>query len=213
MALQTSGQVVKGTVASVGAGSTGVPFGQDQFTAGYVSELNARYGSLTLAGVVFGVQFAQGAAAAASATAAGAFVLYNPVNSGKNLVLLESVVTLATGSVQTTNYDYGIATWTNQNPTAVTPGNTPQCTLVGSGNTAVAKTATVATIVGGSTVPIRQIASFQNGATAAFGSASVKDEIAGAVVVAPGSGIDLVAITAAGTAAQVLSYTWAELPV
>ncbi len=197
-------------------GAVGKQTGQN-LTAGFgefsdllVTELQPRYYQNTYRGSVFGVTFASGSAAAASATATGAFSLFNPLSSGKNLVLIDAIVTLVTFSVTTTFFGYGLAGFT-QTPTTVTLGNTPVNQFIGGAATSVAKTYTVGTLVGASTATVRQLAAFYPDLAAGDMVASIKDEIAGVVVVQPGSGIDLVSTTTAGTATQILSYTWAEI--
>jgi hypothetical protein len=178
------------------------------------SDLLARYAYMNLNGSVFGVGYAAAALAAPSATQAGAFTLYNPSGSGKNLVLLEIPTALTTfTAIATTVCAIGVYTFSNQTPTTLTGGNAPLCALVGAGNLSVAKTYTAATIVGGNTFPIRQVSNM--GVLTAVGVADVitKDEVAGALIVAPGSGFGLAATATAADDTIQVTYTWAELPI
>lgn len=179
-----------------------------------ISELNGRYYENVYRGNVFVGSYTAAALAAPSATAIGAFGLYNPIGSGKNLVILEISTALTTfTAVATTVCAIGAYSFTNQTPTATTPGNTPFSALIGSGNTSIAKTYTAATIVAGNTVAIRNVANVGVMTAVGFGSVLFKDEVAGALVVAPGSGFGLAATaTAADDTVQVV-YTWAELPI
>jgi hypothetical protein len=178
------------------------------------SDLLPRYANLVQAGVVFGVGYAAAALAAPSATASGSFTLYNPIGSGKNLVLMEVTAALTTfTAVATTICAIGAYTFTNQTPTALTPGNTPLNALVGAGGGSVAKTYTAATIVGGNTFPIRQVGNTGILTPVGFAGDLMKDEVAGALVVAPGSGFGLAATATAADDTIQVCYTWAELPI
>jgi hypothetical protein len=179
-----------------------------------VSELMARYYEQNYRGNLFGVGYTAAALAAPSATASGSFTLYNPLNSGKNLVLLEITTSLTTWTVQTTTSPaIGVYTFANQTPTALTPGNTPLCALIGSGNASVAKTYTAATIVGGNTFPIRQVANFAVATAVGAIELIYKDEVAGALILTPGNGFGLAATATAASDTIQVAYTWTEIPV
>jgi hypothetical protein len=179
-----------------------------------VSELLPRYGALVQYGVVFGVGYAAAALAAPSATQAGAFTLFNPLGSGKNLFILEITTALTTfTAVATTICAIGAYTFTNQQPSTLTPGNVPLNALVGNGNASIAKTYTAATIVGGNTFPIRQVGNTGILTAVGFAGDLMKDEVAGALVIAPGSGFGLAATATAADDTVQVAYTWAELPV
>src|SRR5277367_3145070 len=133
MAIQTSGTVAKGALPGYGAGASPV-ISQDQFGANLVTELNARYANLVLSGSVFGVSYTAAALIVPSATATGAFALFNPANSGKNLVILAGLSGLTAQTTPgTTGFAIGYQFVPNQTPTTVTPGNTPQNALIGNG--------------------------------------------------------------------------------
>lgn len=201
-------------------GATGKQVGQvpvasaGEFGEVLVTELMARYYQNNYRGNLFGVGYAAAALAAPSATASGAFTLYNPLNSGKNLVLLEITTALTTfTAVATTICAIGVYTFANQTPTALTPGNNPLCALIGSGNASVAKTYTAATIVGGNTFPIRQIANTGILTAVGFAGDLNKDEVAGALILTPGNGFGLAATATAADDTIQVAYTWAEIPV
>lgn len=179
-----------------------------------VNELMARYYQQNYRGNMFAAGYTAAALAAPSATAAGSFTLYNPIGSGKNLVILEITSALTTfTAVATTICAIGVYTFTNQTPTALTPGNTPQCTLVGSSNASIAKTYTAATIVGGNTVPIRQVNNIGILTAVGFADNLGKDEVAGALVITPGCGFGLAATATAADDTIQACYTWAEIPI
>jgi hypothetical protein len=209
-------------MANIGVqqGATGKQVGQvpvasaGEFGEVLVNELMARYYQQNYRGNLFCAGYAAAALAAPSATAAGSFTLYNPLGSGKNLVLLEITTALTTfTAVATTICAIGVYAFTNQTPTALTPGNTPQCALVGSGNTSIAKTYTAATIVGGSTVAIRQVGNTGILTAVGFAGDLIKDEVAGALIITPGSGFGLAATATAADDTIQVGYTWAEIPV
>jgi hypothetical protein len=175
------------------------------------SELLPRYGALSLSGTVFSVTYASGTVAASSATSTGPFALWNPSGSGKNLILLMASLPVITFTAGTTGAGLGFQFVANQTPTTVTAGPTPACTLVGSGNTSVAKTYTVGTLVGAPTTMAYQVGGVYLD-VAAGDTLTLKDELAGAVVVAPGSGITVV-MTGTLVATLIPTLLWAELAI
>ena len=192
------------------AQGTNPPLMQSRFADAGVSEIQAKYQILCENGYIFSTFYASGAVAAASATVAGAFELFNPPNSGVNLVLINVMAQVVTFTPGTTGAGFGFQAVANQQPTTTTPGNTPTCAMVGSAVKSSANVFTVGTIVGAPTTPFYLI----GGAyldLAAGDIASVDKEIAGAVQVAPGSGI---CIVSSGTLVANLtaSITWAEIP-
>jgi hypothetical protein len=210
MALQTSGQVVKGSLPGYSSGSAPV-FSQDQFGGILVSELNARYANLGLTGAIFGAQYAAAATAAASATAVGAFGLFNPAGSGKNLVLLDAVVSITTVAAATTVLQAGFQAIPNQTPTTQTATTVITNAFVGSSVTSVAKALTAGTVVGAPTATFRTVGSFYLDLAAGDIVTSIKDQIDGEIIIAPNSTLSLVSI--ANTPTVSLSLTWAEVAI
>lgn len=211
MALQIAGQVQKGIFPSLASGSSSQPLTQGQYAEAMVSELNARYANLVLTGQVFGVTFASGAVAAASATATGTAALFNPAGSGLNLVLLAVNVPTITFTAGTTGAGFGLQLVGNQTPTTVTAGNVAQNLLVGASRVSVAKTFIAGTLVGASTV----IGYGLGGAyldLAAGNAYATPYDIGGAVIIAPNSGVCLVS-TGTLTVSAAPSFMWAELPI
>lgn len=175
------------------------------------SELLPRYSYLVLSGNVYSVQYASGTIAAASATATGPFGLFNPANSGKNMILLAANIPVTTFTAGTTGAGFGLQFVANQTPTTVTPGNTPLNNLVGSGNTSVAKTYTAGTLVGAPTVMSYGLAGAY--LDLAAGDVTTTDtDVSGAVAISPNSGVCLV-MTGTLVATVVPTFTWAELPI
>jgi hypothetical protein len=209
-------------MANIGVqqGATGKQVGQvpvasaGEYGEVLFNELMARYYQQNYRGNIFAVSYTPAALAAPSATAAGSFTLYNPTGSGKNLVLLEITTSLTSfTAVATTICAIGVYTFTNQTPTALTPGNAPQCSLVGSSNGSIAKTYTAAAIVGGNTAAIRQVNNIGILTAVGFADNLGKDEVAGALMIAPGCGFGLAATATAADDTIQAAYTWAEIPV
>jgi hypothetical protein len=199
-------------------GATGKQLGQvpiasaGEFGEVLISDLHSRYYENNYRGNVFGVGYAAAALAAPSATSPGSFTLYNPLGSGKNLVMLEITSALTTfTAVATTICAIGVYTFTNQTPTGLTPGNTPLCALVGSGNASIAKTYTAATVVGGNTFPIRQVNNTGILTAVGFAGNFAKDDVSGALIITPGCGFGLAATATAADDTIQVCYTWAEV--
>lgn len=205
------GQTLKpGSLPNYGTG-TNQEVTQDQFGAVAVSEFNARYYNLVAQGLVYGVQFASAATAAASATATGAFCLFNPASSGKNLVLLDMTMLLNAFTAATTGLVAGIQLVSNQTPSTITAGNTPSNLLAGSTNGAVAKPYTAGTLVGAPTGVARISGGWYFDLAASALQTSIKDQVDGAIVIAPGSMANIVSV--ANTPTIIAGLTWAEIPV
>ena len=181
------------------------------------ADTHGRYQEAVYRGNVFSVPFAAAALAAASATAAGAFLLNNPIGSGKNLVLLdcETVVTaftvVATGT--------GIIMGALINPTFSALGTpvVPTCNLIGSPNASVARgypSGTYAVLPSVTPPGLRVLGGLYEDLAASSFVAYMKDEIAGVVIVAPGNAINIYGL--GGTPADVTiaaTITWEEIPL
>ena len=176
-----------------------------------VSELQARYYENTYRGNVFGVSFPSAALAAASATTLGAFVLFNPAASGKNLVIHDIEIELTSFSASTNPLQVGVVAIPNQTPTSVGAGNTPVCTFVGNGAKSVATPYVSGTTVGAPTTPFRYSAGFYLD-LAASDLQGAKDIVDGEIIVGQGSAIQLVALATVPTNAVIVSMTWSEVP-
>jgi hypothetical protein len=180
-----------------------------------VMDAHARYYDAVRRGNVFLSANTAALALSVNSTTATGLILYNPLNSGKSLVLLEVCVALSslpagasllvlTGGAQPAA------------PTGVT--------LVTSGNNGVqsaypgkfSNAASVALVYSAATIANAAIARWIGGGPAATvaGSTSfppfIRDEIAGAIVLAPGQVISLQAVTTAITVGA--SMTWEEVP-
>lgn len=175
------------------------------------SDVHGRYQEAVLSGNTFTASnTAVQALSLNSATATG-LVLSNPLGSGKNLVLLEVCIAVASLPAGQSNF----VLTANNNPAAAatvhTTPITPKNALLG-GSTGVGLVDSAATLPVAPTI-IRAI----GGGCAATIAASttwtpfIKDEVAGAVVLAPGTTVSLQALTTA--ISVVASFTWEEVAI
>jgi hypothetical protein len=189
------------------------PIRQARDASAVVQDSHGRYQEAVIRGNVFFACNQAGIAAGTGlATAAKNMTLYNPLGSGKNLVLLE--ITLAMTVIPAA--DPGAIMLAANLPTPVVPAapatvtaETVQNALLG-GPAGVAKVYNTATLAA-APVAIRNIASaawVTTGTTTALNT--VKDEVAGAIIIPPGCYVSIMA-----TAAVTLqcSMTWEEVPV
>lgn len=183
-----------------------------------MSEVLPRYAALTWSGLVFTIAQTAAAALTANGTTTTGLTIWNPTGSGKNLVLIDvtagiTPLTLATvgiqvmlgGGIQATVPTFGSAV-------------TPACTLLGSANQSIAKAGTGSTTIANAPTALRCVGSWEStvlttsgGATAT--ASTLKDEIAGAVIVGPGMALTLFGIGTVADASVNAAFTWAELPV
>lgn len=182
-----------------------------------VSEVLPRYGALAWSGLVFSVGQTAAAALTAVGTTTTGLTLWNPLGSGKNLMLIDvtlgiTPLTLATVGIQVM-LGGGLQTATPAFGSALTPINN----LLGAG-ASLAKAGTGSTTIAPTPNPMRCVASWEStvlttngGATAT--AVAIKDEIAGLIVVPPGQVITLYGIGTVADASVNACFTWAELPV
>jgi hypothetical protein len=140
-----------------------------------------------------------------------AFYLHNPLNSGKNLVILSASMgylsgTLGAGSTYLTTHS-GVAV-ANPTGTAITPING---LLAGGSVSGVGKAFTTATVI--TQIALRPLLSFGPMlATSVFQPTPCNFRLDGEFIVAPGYGIGLHSIATAGTTPLVLfGMSWEEV--
>lgn len=142
------------------------------------------------------------------------YVLYNPVNSGKNLVILRTAVGYVSGTLGAGSLVY--ASNGAAQPAAPTGGTNPVTTtnLLGSGSGGVGKVYQASTLVA---APLIVRPAFTFGAflaTTAAINMPLIDEVAGEFIVTPGGIFVMQGVAAAGTTPLLLlSCTWEEVPV
>jgi hypothetical protein len=195
---------------SARTGSAQVSKGGDYGDA-LVADSMARYYNMVKRGnVFFAANSAVQALSVNSATATG-LILSNPVGSGKNLIILDCTIAIASvpgaiSEIVLTGNDGGAATVTH------TAALTVRNALMGSGaprQSSVAFADSQATIPATPTV-FRTFGSYLWIATAAnvIGTPVIKDEVAGALVLGPGTVVSVQAVTTA--ISVIASMTWAE---
>lgn len=179
-----------------------------------VAQASARYAEAVSRGRCYRGQTAvAGVAPGTSIGTTGAFSLYNPANSGVNLVLLEVSMgyisgTLGAGTiffVANTNINAAATTGT-----AITAVNA----LVGSGYTAVGSALTTSTLPATPTVMGPFCSLGASLASTAVQPWQIVRDVGGGIVVAPGATVSLEGVTAAGSSPLVaFGALWEEVAV
>ena len=205
------------TGKAVGQGQT---LGFGEYTDALVSELMPRYYEQTYRGNTF---VAANQAAVTSTTALTAsslnFTLFNPLGSGKNLVLLKIDMTVLPVT-ETTAGLAEVVLVANVAPSQAAPATvtalTPICTLLGSSANPVGKAYSTATLAAVPTV-IKALATIIS-PTAVGGAAviapSLNFDLEGGVIITPGNYVSVQSISTTETTAPGLlcSMKWMEIP-
>lgn len=193
-----------------------ITVGLGEFSELLVSELLPPRYELAYRGLSFSASWTAAALAAASTTF-GAFILYNPAGSGKNLVLskVQSVVTAFTPVATGQGWGiFAVPSGAIAPTTTLAAGNTPNNNLVG-GPPAQAKTAVSgANTVTATPVLLRLIGGLYPDLAAGDVTALFEADLAGEIIVPPGGLIQISGI--GGTPADVtieVTMSWYELPV
>ncbi len=181
---------------------------------GILSELNGRYYEQGYRGnAYFACNQSAIVPTAGLSTAGKVMTLHNPVGSGKNLVLLEILLSMTTlPAISTTTatniFLAGNLTASQAAPTSTTAETVQNCLLGGaSGVGKVYNTATLAA----TPVAIRPLATVDVLTAVGFASFVCKDEVAGALIIQPGIYVSIQA--SAATVALQCAMTWAELAI
>jgi hypothetical protein len=187
---------------------------------GLVSQdVGGRYEEGAYRGVIFTAAQTAGTAAIALAAGGATLQLFNPNNSKVNLSILDITVCLEaqTGLLQQVAVQLGGAA-TGATQTLTTPLTT-NSSLVGSKYTSQG-VALVSSTFSNTAIALRYLASYGQLATGTSTGIpailnSVKDEIAGAIMIPPGSYVGVYALTG-GTVGDITfsnSITWEEIPL
>lgn len=193
-----------------GTSGTAAPFRADTTGAQIVSDGHARYQEAALRGNLYFASNQAGIALPAGlTTAAKNMTLYNPLGSGKNLVLVDICmgVTAAMAAFSGVVALVGNVSASQAAPSTATAETVRNAYLGGgSGVGIVYNTCTLAA----TPVYLRSCFSLYWVTTGAVAtSAILKDEVAGAIIIPPGVYVSM-ASTAAATVQ--FSMTWEELP-
>lgn len=188
------------------------PLRSDRQGALVATDAHGRYQEAVVRGNVFTAanQAVQALSLNSTATATG-LILTNPAGSGKNLALLEIECFIAAAVTAVAN----VVLMANINPVAVAVAHTTPVTVrnafLGSGTSAVGLVDSAATLPA---VPILVRSLFGWTWVTAGTTASqlgVKDEVSGALILAPGTAVSLAAVTVAHSV--IAAFTWEEIPV
>lgn len=178
-----------------------------------VSELIPRYSYAALAKVMFHGSLTASAALVAAGTAAGPLTLFNPANSQMNAILTH--VNVGLGAVPTAGANevtVQLATTVNGTLSATTPGGkiTNGNLSATSGSVQLLTAATVSAAV----TPIRNLGYFGDVATTSVMiNGQIEVELAGSIVLAPGSFVTLIGLgTTPANFSVVAGATWLEIP-
>lgn len=182
----------------------------DKTGAQVVTDGHARYQEAVLRGNVFLASNQAGVALTVGiSTTSTGLALSNPPNSGKNLVILDLIIapTTAPAGIATIGIE-AVVVPTAVDSTHTTP-LTPRNALVGNTSTPVGKTDTAATLAA-TPIAIRAVPGGPV-ATGGISTPFIRDEIAGAIILAPGTALSLFCLT---TAISVLAtIVWEEVAV
>lgn len=206
-------------------GQTGKQTGQNltggfgEFSEVLITELQPRYYEQTYRGNMFNASNQAAITAPAALTASSVnFTLYNPLGSGKNVVLAFVDITVAQ-LAETTAGSYQVLLCANTAPGQAAPATvtalSPQSALLGSGIQPSAKVYSTATLAAIPTV-IKPLFSITSAATISGAIANgSSDNIGGTIVVTPGNYVSVQGIGTSETTSPglIVSMTWAEIPV
>ena len=182
--------------------------------AGVTLDAHARYQEAVFRGAVFSASQQAGAATPAGLTASaiGVFSLYNPIASGKNLVLwtIEPTFTVAIATAIVGNF--GICAGVGPNVAAPTGTTvlTNYNNLINAASSSVAKAFSTATYVG-APVAFKNLGSYQRDSAAASNVVVMTPIfLDGSIIVPPGAWVGLFTLTAL---TMQTSMSWEEIPV
>lgn len=177
------------------------------------SQLNAPLYELAKRGNVFsGATAVTGVAPGTAIGTTAAFALFNPSNSGVDLVVLKASMSYLSGTLGIGFVNWIYHTSSVQAGVAITGTAITAVCGNGSNRAAAGKPLTTATVVAG--VLTRLFANLPPMlATSVLTPWRLEDDVDGALVVPPGAGVSLQATAGAGTAPLVIyGCTWAEVP-
>ena len=210
------GQVGQPTVTSITPGTT-PPVRQGQLGDVIVTELHGRYYEQAYRNNIYNLSVATAAAITAYTGGAGGtpqIALYNPVGSGKNAVILQTsfanvVAASAAGTVAWGLY-FGPTAVITQTTTA-TPVNMGTLQKTGSVMTGFTNQALTSSTALTYVIPIGYY--YWATAAGAFNGSPTIIELAGSLVIPPGTMVGLGGSSALTSATWIGSLTWEEVPI
>lgn len=175
---------------------------------GAVSDLDAKYLNQVRYGNTFTVCTTGSVAASVNNQAATGLILSNPANSGKVLALLEVCIAPNTAAAAASQFILtGSADTSLAAPSLGTALTIQNAALSAAGNS-VARASSQATLKGNT---IFRVMGGGPVAASSINSQTIKDDIGGALVLAPNTHISVQALTT--TIGMMASITWAEIPI
>lgn len=207
MPLPVAGQI--GPSAAWGSDGSNIELRQGRTGDLIATELQGRYFENCYRNQMFAAMntAAQAISLTGTTTYTG-LAVYNPAGSNKNLALLEAIfcpTIVATGVYAMMLFSQPIATGIPAGATVL-----PISTNLNAGSSSVARVMTSGTLAANPVI-LRPLYGFGWITAVAQNALGLKDELAGGIIVPPGSAVGFVALTTAITGLAYLS--WAELPL
>jgi len=214
MAIEIQGKVGPGYAAD---GNTADPrMTRDLGVA--VQDLHGRYYESAFRGNVWTLSTAVGGVTIASANVIAASAgspivgVYNPVNSGKNLVIMRATTMLTSGTAGAGGLVWGIIAPNAGVTAAGGNGAINNATFVTGGS--IAKTFTASALTGaGASVLFRFVGGSTTGAAGANANLTVNEETAGDIICPPGGVVGIFAAAAGTSPIYMASMTWEEVTI
>lgn len=196
-------------LASTLGDQDGQPFVVGKNGEQLVNEVHGRYYIANYRNHVFMATASAVTVPAVTSGVASIFCLFNPANSGKNLVL----ITAGVGTVLATTVVDLAGIYYLPNPTnASTTAGTIKSGILGTGAPSVATFFTAATHTSQTPILAGNIGGY--GAITDAGGNFFMRDLNGQMIVPPNTSVDILMSTAAGTASgTALELTWMEVPV
>ena len=193
--------------------STSTDLRMDGSAALVVVEAHGRYQEPVYTGSVFGSCNQAARTITTLSTTVTGFCLTNPVGSGKNLVILDCCIALATAtSAAQLCYAYNASATAVTQTTAETVRN---MLLLGNGTQTPAPSAGVGLVARAATTPTAGVAVRAIGggpvAASTIQEAFIADDVAGKLILSPGAYLHLASVT--NTSSAISSMLWEEVPL
>ncbi len=134
-------------------------------------------------------------------------ILWNPMGSGKKLVLVDAGFSYTTAPAALHNIGIALMVATNAIPTSLTVAGSPASSADGAG------VAGVGIVWDAATLPVAPVARrwmWGTMATGSVGFAQMSERLDGSLILVPGAAACLTVVTT--TAVGMGSFTWAEVP-
>jgi hypothetical protein len=214
-----------------GASGTAAPFRSDITGAQCITDSHGRFQEAALRGNLFSagmtitsISNVTFTTATLGATSTPIIGVWNPLNSGKNLVILQARLQLITTALTTPTGPGGLMWCTSVNQGAISTGITPlnRASLASSGSIAKGFAGTALTGLSGNMV-VQEASGFSTfpiNATAAETAASYMpaspggiDHIDGAFIIPPGGVLALLSTTTGVVISAASSILWEEVPL